>query len=257
MRFHLLGLILLASVAAPAAAQRAETGRATGRAGSSSSCAPSSAGSFPNGNVEPEIGDQPAAGPGGNLSGDAVASLTARVDALEAQLRTLTGQVEEKRLPQPPAREADRPAAHRSHRPARPARAARARRRRRGPSPRAEAAAAGRVRAARPRRPPSSNDGAEEAYNAGFRLWDARRYDEAQTALEAAAVRYPSSRWTSWMRNLQGRAYLDDNKPATAARVLLANYQDNPRGRARRRQPLLSRPGADPAQPPHRGLPGL
>jgi TolA-binding protein len=32
------------------------------------------------------------------------------------------------------------------------------------------------------------------------------------------------------MRNLQGRAYLDDNKPATAARVLLANYQDNPRG---------------------------
>ena len=32
------------------------------------------------------------------------------------------------------------------------------------------------------------------------------------------------------MRNLQGRAYLDDNKPATAARILLANYQDNPRG---------------------------
>ena len=34
----------------------------------------------------------------------------------------------------------------------------------------------------------------------------------------------------SWIRNLEGRAYLDDNKPATAARVLLANYQDNPRG---------------------------
>ena len=32
------------------------------------------------------------------------------------------------------------------------------------------------------------------------------------------------------MRNLQGRAYLDDNKPATAARIFLANYQDNPRG---------------------------
>ena len=75
-----------------------------------------------------------------------------------------------------------------------------------------------------------SNDGAEEAYNAGFRLWDARRYEEAQAALEAAAIRYPSSRWTSWMRNLQGRAYLDDNKPATAARILLANYQDNPQG---------------------------
>jgi len=32
------------------------------------------------------------------------------------------------------------------------------------------------------------------------------------------------------MRNLQGRAYLDENKPATAARILLANYQENPRG---------------------------
>ncbi len=32
------------------------------------------------------------------------------------------------------------------------------------------------------------------------------------------------------MRNLLGRAYLDDNKPATAARVFLANYQELPRG---------------------------
>ena len=83
-----------------------------------------------------------------------------------------------------------------------------------------------------------------------------RRYAEAQAALDAAATRYPNSRWTSWMRNLQGRAYLDDNKPATAARILLANYQDNPRASA---PPTasLSRPGADPPQPPDRGLPGL
>ena len=40
----------------------------------------------------------------------------------------------------------------------------------------------------------------------------------------------PTARWISWIRNLQGRAYLDDGKPATAARILLANYQDNPRG---------------------------
>ena len=53
---------------------------------------------------------------------------------------------------------------------------------------------------------------------------------EAQAALEAAAARFPTGRWISWIRNLQGRAYLDDNKPATAARILLANYQDNPRG---------------------------
>ena len=40
----------------------------------------------------------------------------------------------------------------------------------------------------------------------------------------------PTGRWISWIRNLQGRAYLDDGKPATAARILLANYTDNPRG---------------------------
>ena len=189
---------------------------------------------FPNGNaqfVEPEIGAQPGAGPGGSLSGDALSNLSARVDAIEAQLRTLTGQIEEsthrstaveeqvtrlraelsgriERL-EAPARPAVEPsfAAPSRPRPAEP-----------GPD-------------AAPARPaPSSPDDAEGAYNAGFRLWDQHHYAEAQTALEAAATRFPNSRWTSWIRNLQGRAYLDDNKPATAARILLANYQDNPRG---------------------------
>jgi TolA-binding protein len=77
---------------------------------------------------------------------------------------------------------------------------------------------------------PAAGDDAQEAYNAGFRLWNSGRYAEAQTALNAAATRYPNSRWASWSRNLEGRAYLDDGKPATAARVFLANYQDNPRG---------------------------
>ena len=162
-----------------------------------------------------------------------MASLTARVDALEAQLRTLTGQVEESGFR---TRQLEQQIARLRAELGAPPRPARARRRppetpppdppprppptASRPPPNAPAAAA----------PASSNDGAEEAYNAGFRLWDARRYEEAQTALEAAAIRYPNSRWTSWMRNLQGRAYLDDNKPATAARILLANYQDNPQG---------------------------
>ncbi len=73
-------------------------------------------------------------------------------------------------------------------------------------------------------------DAAQEAYNEGFRLWDSRRYAEAQRTLNTAATRYPNSRWASWARNLEGRAYLDDDKPATAARIFLANYQDNPRG---------------------------
>ena len=53
-----------------------------------------------------------------------------------------------------------------------------------------------------------ATDAAEEAYNAGFRLWDQRRYGEAQTALEAAARAHAGSRWVSWMRNLAGRGLL-------------------------------------------------
>lgn len=227
MRFHLIGLILLAGVAAPVAAQRGETvEQRVNRLETQLRAVQRRV--FPNGNVEPEIGGPAAAGPGGNLSGDAIASLAGRVDALEAQLRTLTGQVEESgfrtrqleqqfgQLRTDLGARLDRlePAA-------------------RPPETRPEPAAVSEPPQARPRPAPSSapsNDGAEDAYNAGFRLWDARRYEEAQAALEASAVRYPNSRWTSWMRNLQGRAYLDDNKPATAARILLANYQDNPQG---------------------------
>src|SRR5690348_4829674 len=101
MRFHLLGLVLMAGVAAPASlfAQSSRTQpldqrvtrieqelRAVQRR------------VFPGGNaqfVEPEIGPQAGAAPAGNVSGDALANLAARVDAIEAQLRTLTGQIEE------------------------------------------------------------------------------------------------------------------------------------------------------------------
>jgi TolA-binding protein len=75
-----------------------------------------------------------------------------------------------------------------------------------------------------------AGDDAEEAYNDGFHLWEQRRYAEAQRALEAMARNHPRHRLASWAKNLAGRAYLDEGKPATAARMFLANYQDNPRG---------------------------
>lgn len=233
MRFHLLGLVLLAGVAMPAPAQRAQPlDRRVDRIEQELRAVQRRV--FPNGNaqfVEPEIGAQPGAAPGGNFSGDALSNLSARVDAIEAQLRTLTGQIEEsnhrstaveehitrlraelsgriERLEAPVRPTVEPP-------PAAPSR----------PRPAEAPPAAAPVRPA-----PSAPDDAEGAYNAGFRLWDQHHYAEAQTALEAAATRFPNTRWTSWIRNLQGRAYLDDNKPATAARILLANYQDNPRG---------------------------
>jgi TolA-binding protein len=237
MRFHLIGMLLLASVAAPAAAQRTESAekrierleqqlRAVQRK------------VFPGGaQIAPEIEPQAAAaGQAGVPASSAVADLTARVDSLEAQLRELTGQVEQNgnRLHQmenaiaqlrdslggrlDALERAGAPAAE----PARPSATA-------PQLPRPSAA----VTAADPPapRPAASSSGdAEQAYNSGFHLWEAKRYGEAQQALEAAAKRYPDSKWASWASNLAGRAYLDAGKPATAAKTFLANYQGNPKG---------------------------
>jgi TolA-binding protein len=241
MRVHLIGLSLLASTAMPAAivqAQPRETiERRVDRVEQQLRAVQRRV--FPSGTpVEPEIGSQPVVTqPDGLPGGDAVTSLTQRVDALETQLRALTGQVEENgnrtrqleeqvgrlrtelnarldrvdppqataptRLQPPAETPAEEPADPPPSRPARQAETP--------PAPAIPASA-------------------EEAYNAGYRLWEQRRYADAQAALEAAAARYPTGRWTSWTRNLLGRAYLDDGKPATAARILLANYQENQQG---------------------------
>jgi len=228
MRFQFLGLILLAGAAAPAVAQPRPDSveRRVDRLEQQVRAVQRRV--FPGGTaqfVEPEIGAETQTGPAPDTaSGDALAGLNARVDSLETQLRNLIGQVEQQgyrmgQIEEQVARlRADLGAAQAS-RAAGPPAVSR-------PVIEAEAPPV----QARPVPAAPAADGAEEAYNAGYRLWDQRRFAEAQAALDAAATRYPNSRWTSWMRNMQGRAYLDDNKPATAARILLANYQDNPRG---------------------------
>ena len=238
MRFALIVVMILAGTAVPALAQRDETveqrlNRIEGQLRAVQRRV------FPNGRaqfVEPEIGAQMATPPPtAPQTNDALSNLSSRVDALEAQLRTLTGQVEEQgyrsrqleqqigqlrtdlqaRLdridpPAPAQPQVSQPPAD-------------------SPPPTEESSAAPAEERAEPATAPAVVT-AEQAYNEGYRLWTARRYGEAQQALEAAVTRHPNTRWTSWMRNLQGRAYLDDDKPATAARILLANYQDNPQG---------------------------
>lgn len=73
-------------------------------------------------------------------------------------------------------------------------------------------------------------DPAEEAYDAGYQLWKAGKYDEAIGALRAFSSAYPDHRRTSWANNLTGRALLDKGEPRAAAEVLLANYRANPKG---------------------------
>jgi TolA-binding protein len=236
MRFHLIAMVLLAGTASPALAQRADdVERRVDRLESEMRAVQRRV--FPGGRaqfVEPEIRppsgtpDRPAA------SGDALASLAARVDALETQLRSLTGQVEEQgyrtrqleeqinRLRNDLQGRIDR--IEQASAPSAPAPAPAP------PRPTADEPAQPTEETAAAETPPAPVDEAEAAYNAGYRLWNAGNHGEAQRALGAAAERFPNSPWTSWMRNLEGRAYLDDDKPATAARVFLANYQNNPRG---------------------------
>jgi TolA-binding protein len=70
----------------------------------------------------------------------------------------------------------------------------------------------------------------EDAYMAAYRLWDAKKYPEARTALKAFLAKYPKHRRASYAQNLIGRSYLDEGSPGNAAEAFAANYQTNPRG---------------------------
>lgn len=193
---------------------------------------------FPNGapnTVEPELQPtRPVTAPPVNETGDAIATLNARIEALEAQLARVTGQVEENgyRLGQ----------LEEQVRAVRTDLAARLDRLEQAAATPAAAEPAVEEPAAEPTgeplgapMEPSAPEGrpldpVQEAYNRGYRLWERRSYAAAAAALTEVADRNPRSRWASWARNLAGRAHLDDNKPATAAQVFLQNYQNNPRG---------------------------
>jgi len=77
---------------------------------------------------------------------------------------------------------------------------------------------------------PSTGDPGEDAYMAGYRLWEAKRFGDAQTALKDVVAKYPNHKRASFAQNLLGRAYLDEGKPGLAAEAFYANYQKMPRG---------------------------
>lgn len=175
--------------------------------------------------LEPEISSAaPSAASAGVPAGSAVADLTARLDALEAQLARLTGQAEEAGFKvrqleaQLLAVEAAQQAAAQLPEPIQAAAPAEAEPQPLEPTaaPIAETTAAA--------------DPAEDAYLAGFRLWERKSFTEAHQTLEAMATRYPTHRRASWARNLAGRALLDSGKPAAAAKTLFGNYEADPKG---------------------------
>lgn len=202
---------------------------------------------FPNGAgkfLEPDI-QSPTAPKTQTSSTTATVDLTARVDALESQLATLTGQVEmqgnnmrglEGRLKAIETQMAARQVAPTEALvpTATPAAAATT------PKPKPVVATAkpastgkpnpARVAAVAAIERPATGDGFEDGYNYGYRLWEAKFYPESQATLEETVAKYPKHKRASFARNLLGRAWLDDKKPATAVKVFYDNYKADPRG---------------------------
>ncbi|KQN04561.1 hypothetical protein ASE85_05910 [Sphingobium sp. Leaf26] len=187
----------------------------------------------------------PTVAPGSPAS-TPIADLTARVGALESQLASITGQVEENsyklrqletaftkykadneaRMAEPapvvptsvtPAPVAAAPQSQPQPKPA-------------APKPVAPVASEARKSAVAAVERPDTGDAASDAYNYGFRLWDAKFYPEAQGQLKATVEKYGTSPVASKAQNLLGRAYLDDGKPALASVAFYENYQKRPRG---------------------------
>lgn len=225
---------------------------------------------FPGGapnQVEPQITApvQPTEIPGNPTSGP-IANLISRVDALEAQQQTLTGQIEQAqfRLRQLEdafnayKRNTDErlatvgtdPAAAAPVSPgavaasgdtassAPPARGpgngggtlGNPRRPAAGGSQPAATVDAGRAARIAAIEKPASGDGAEDSYLYGYRLWNAKLYPEAQVALKTVVDQYPRHRRASFAQNLIGRAYLDDGKPSLASIAFYENYKKFPEG---------------------------
>lgn len=197
---------------------------------------------FPGGagmTVEPQITPQVDTAAPGVPATTPLTDLMQRVTALEQQNQALTGQIEQnqfrirqledalsafrtatearlKTLETPPA-----PAA-----PADDAAAGDA-----GPNaPPADPKAADRAAKVAAVGKPSTGDAGEDLYLYGFRLWQAKFYPEAAKVLDQYRAKFPKGKRISFARNLLGRAYLDDNQPAQAARMFYENYQTDPNG---------------------------
>lgn len=198
----------------------------------------------------------------GTPASSPVADLTARLDSLENQLRTLTGQVETSqfRTQQLEGRIKALETAGAVVAPAAPSAPANGGAASARPSPRPSASSSERLRndpaLASPRvadrpateRPaprttdparaakvaaverPDTGDAAEDTYSYGYRLWAAKLYPEAEAQFLGVTTRYPAHRRASYAQNLLGRSYLDDGKPSLASLAFLDNYKKWPDG---------------------------
>lgn len=181
-----------------------------------------------------------------------VIDLTARVDALESQLQTLTGQTEQnafrlrelekqftayktemdKRFADPAATgEAVATPASLAPTVKPPAAAATAAATPvKKPAAKPATSDAARLALVKKVEVPASGNETKDAYDYGYRLWEAKLYPEAQAQLKTVVTKWPKSSQASFAQNLLGRAYLDEGKPSLAAVAFYNNYKDRPSG---------------------------
>ena len=246
--------VVLAGAATPAVAQSGLDGR-VGKLESEMRAVqrkvfPGGAGAY----LEPQVrAPQPAQEDIGAPASSAIYDLTQRVSSLEAQIASITGQIEQTQyrmrqledqftaykratdarlssgeapfggagaeggpvVPPPPRTAAAAPAA--TPPAARPAATGGA----------ASGARATQVAAIEK---PASGQADEDEYIYGYRLWAAKLYPEAADQLKKVVATYPRSRRASYAQNLLGRSYLDDGKPSLASIAFYDNYKKMPDG---------------------------
>lgn len=196
---------------------------------------------FPGGagqTIEPQITapQQPQGAPGLPAT-SAVADLNARVSAVESQLSSMTGDIEQTQY-----RVRQLEEAFNAYKRATDARLKVLEASGAAPAE-AEEPVTGSVRPG-PVRPavggpatpavaidrPKSDDPAEDGYIYGYRLWQAKQYDKAIPELRTVVQKYPKHRRASYSQNLLGRSLLDQGKPALAATAFFESYQKMPNG---------------------------
>jgi TolA-binding protein len=207
---------------------------------------PDGAGKF----FEPEIKPaDPVKGSGKTASGTEVTDLIGRVDALEAQLASLTGQVEQQSnsMRAMDARlkslEAQMKAASANDTPVAVKPVASVTPVAITPKPIATApkpVVAAKTNVAKPSatrtaavakiEKPQTGDAFEDGYGYGYRLWETKYFPEAQVQLEETVKKYPTHKRISYARNLLGRAWLDDGRPSQAAKIFYDNYKSDAKG---------------------------
>lgn len=207
---------------------------------------------FPGGNpsfFEGEIA--PDNTPGERTKSNApVVDLTVRVDALESQLRTLTGQTEQnnyklrelekqftaykaemdKRMAaeQPASAAADSASSEPS---GTNGQTAPATAKKSEPTASTKAPPSDeRLSLVKKVEIPATGNEVDDAYTYGYRLWAAKLYPEAEAQLKGVVKRWPNNNLASYAQNLLGRAYLDEGKPSLAAVAFYDNYKDRPSG---------------------------